>query len=158
MSDEQRHIVTKDELLSGTKNVHEIETRIGVFRVRPLNYTERAHAEAMAVRGMSTKVTGTTKEEVEDATVDVDAEKTTKCSYQSNAYILARAFSIPGETEWAVDEIDKIVLPDDVKNQLLREIYRISGLKRKKKGKTAEPTEEEDAEELRNFREESEGS
>lgn len=119
--------LTKTRLLQGAALVEEVETELGVFRIRPLTDGERARADALAVRGITTKGRPS---EIQDAEVQMDLEMVTSNEWEVKFFILAAGLSISKDPKerFSVGEVKLMRLGEAIITKLLNRIRYISGM------------------------------
>jgi len=132
----EKMYLTKERLLKGASKVEEVETDLGVFRIRALNNGEKAHVESMAVKGLSqTRALGPDGKPVkEGGTMTVDLELAIKNDWDVKFFILSCGLSVEksGKERWSPGDVRALDLPQDVFDLLLNSIGELSGLKKGK--------------------------
>jgi len=123
--DEAVIYLTKELLLKGVEHVEEVETEMGVFRLRPLTDGEKAKVDALAVRGMKGK---SKRSEMGDMEMEVDLESVTNNTWDISFHILAYGLSADRKQSWSPNEVKNLTLPKTVRELLVATIRRISGL------------------------------
>lgn len=116
--------VTKAQLIEGSKAVHEVETSIGRFRVRPLREGEKAKIEALAVKGI--KASGKS-DRMNSLDVSMDLDIMVSNDADVTIHVLAFGLSCGGET-FSINDIKQINFPPDVSKVLVGKIREVSGM------------------------------
>ena len=123
-NDSGQAFVTKAQLLEGAKAVHEVETSIGRFHIRPLREGEKAKIEALAVKGI--KASGKS-DRMQSLDVSMDLDIMVNNDHEVNAHILSYGLSCGGEN-FSLTDIKNINFPPDVSKVLVNKIREVSGM------------------------------
>ena len=116
--------VTKELLLNGIKHVEEVETPLGIFKIRPLSDGEKARVQSITVKGIMARGK---RDNMMDLDVTVDMEAMVLNEAESRFQMLAYGLSAE-KTVFTVADVKNCNLDPAIRDRLLAEIRRISGL------------------------------
>jgi len=131
MSEEMNHVTVKSLIVNGKEHVEDVETEVGVFKVRPLTKGEKDRIAAIENRGATTNASGKGRKMQRggdpDVDVTIDHEKLAEAQAEAFNLTLACGLSV-GDEKVTVEDIKKLDVPDRVLDTIYIKIRLISGV------------------------------
>ena len=116
-------VLTKAALLGGKAFTEDVSISCGVVKIRSLDIGERAFADTLMAKGMTTQ-TQVGKTPIVEATADI----TTRNNSAYEHYLMACGLSIEGGETWTTAEVSKLKITAMDQRELVQAIERISGV------------------------------
>ncbi len=117
--------LTKARLLQGADYTEDIETDMGVFRIRPLTDGEKAKFEALAVKGVKAEPVGNNNQNLK---MSADMEQLLLNQHEAEFYLIACGLSFDNRHDFKPAEIKRIIFKGNSRALLVAKIKEVSGM------------------------------
>ena len=115
-------------IANGINHSEFVETEIGQFEIRPLSMGEKAEIEAMGASGLKTSAKADGRNPNMDAIISIDMSAIKQAENEARFKTLAYGLSTKNKTALKVEDIKKLVIKEEVIEQVYKRICEISEL------------------------------
>jgi hypothetical protein len=113
--------VTKERLLQGAKKIEEVETPLGIVKIRPLTEAEKAKIESLGMKGITAK----SKDGKMDG-MELNMESILANDHES--LVLLLSWGLSTDERYQPKEIKEATIDPAVRDLLVAKIREISGM------------------------------